>query len=77
MASDPDRPPHSASALKSVERQAAEHEARGLLNLVALADRLRTEAATAEEASAWAQVNADARGRLERLYAAGLPRNFM
>ena len=55
---------------------ALEHEARGLLNLIAIA--LRCADGSAEEADRehWCREVHQARERLEGLYQAGLPREF-
>jgi hypothetical protein len=65
------------AAFRSIERMSAEHEARGLLNLINLIEHCTTASGAAAESVRWAQEAEGARGRLERLYAAGLPREFM
>jgi hypothetical protein len=65
------------AALHSVERIAAEHEARGLLNLIVLVERCVKNGVGAAHAVQWARDAASAREQLERLYAGGLPRGFM
>jgi hypothetical protein len=55
-----------------------EHQARGLLNLVALVSRLlRDGAATPDERRQWLEDLEGANERLEALYRAGLSREFM
>jgi len=55
----------------------AEHEARGLLNLITLVERCARGTGAAPHAARWAREAEEAREQLERLYAAGLPRGFM
>ena len=56
---------------------ALEHEARGLLNLVAIASRCEQRSADEGEREQWRREISKARGRLEGLYLAGLPRDFL
>jgi hypothetical protein len=54
-----------------------EHEARGLLNAIALLDRcLASVVATEFERQEWTREIHESRRRLEELYAKGLDRNF-
>ena len=70
-------PPRGRRPSWTVERVAAEHEARGLLNVLALAARCRRSEAGAPGPKRWERDEAEARAGLERLYAAGLPRDFL
>jgi hypothetical protein len=64
--------------VRTVERIAAEHEARGLLNVLALATRcVESGACGAGGPQEWVRDKADALERLERLYDEGLPRDFL
>jgi hypothetical protein len=57
--------------------RSAEHEARGLLNAMGLLTRcLAAVPATADERLGWQREICESHERLERLYAAGLDRNF-
>ena len=55
---------------------ALEHEARGLLNLIAIASRCVDRAADESEQELWRREIDRARERLEGLYRAGLSRDF-
>ena len=55
---------------------ALEHEARGVLNLVVIASRCAERSADEGEREQWRGEVDRAWGRLERLYEAGLPRDF-
>ena len=66
------------SVTRSVERMAAEHEARGLLNFIELTGRLLAAGVEPEaDAAQWRREAEAARALLERLYEAGLPRDFL
>lgn len=71
------QPDLSDSDTPSVERIAAEHEARGLLNLIALVTWC-LDAGGLEEprAQQFGRARAEAADGLARLYGAGLPRDF-
>ena len=56
---------------------ALECEARGLLNLIAFATRCAERTADEGEREQWRREVDRARGRLEGLYDAGLPRDFL
>lgn len=56
---------------------ALEHEGRGLLNLIAIASRCVERAADEGEREDWRREINRTRGRLERLYGAGLSRAFL
>ena len=62
----------------TVERVAAEHEARGLLNVLVLVARcLEPDVGPPPMGQQWERDRAQAQERLEQLYAAGLPRDFL
>ena len=62
---------------RSIERIAAEHKARGLLQLIELVTRcLECGAGTEKDVEPWARAVADAQEELAILYRAGLPRGF-
>ena len=77
----PPRPATGDATLReqdSIERIAAEHEARGLLNVVVLVERcIESDASKGAGPHQWRRERADALERLERLYARGLPRDFL
>ena len=75
---DRSQPPDlSDKDLRSVERIAAEHQARGLLNLIALVTWCLDSGGLAErQAQQFGQARAEAAEGLDRLYGAGLPREF-
>ena len=63
--------------VRSIERIAAEHEARGLLNLIVLVTRcLESGGLPGRKAEQFVAARAEADERLDRLYNAGLPRDF-
>ena len=65
-------PPRVAGCARS-----AEHEARGLLNAIVLLTRcVATVPATEQERAEWGREICWSNEQLERLYAAGLDRNF-
>ena len=74
-------PPHArddARPRRRPDADAIEHQARGLLNLIALASRCAaTAGAGDDQRRAWRLEIDDANQRLEALYRAGLSRNFM
>ena len=75
-ARDPDAAARATSAPCAKRLDALEHQARGLLNLIALVSRCLDDGTEAERAAWRAQV-AEASERLEMLYRAGLRRTFM
>ena len=72
------QPPSTARPDAAAEwASALEHEGRGLLNLIVIASRCVERAADEGEREDWRREIDRTRGRLERLYEAGLPRDFM
>ena len=60
------------------QREALEHKARGLLNLVAMVSRcLEDETATPAEREQWREEIRQAGEKLEALYRGGLSRTFL
>ena len=71
------RPPAAAAARTALRAAALEHEARGLINLIVIASRCMEHSAEGDDREGWRWEIHAAAERLEALYRAGLPRNFL